>query len=51
MINAGLSADPCRRPSFGAILALLEANDFRIADGIDSASVSAFVRVVEAAEP
>jgi hypothetical protein len=51
LIDTGLSADPCRRPSFGAILAILEANDFAIADGIDSAKVSAFVRVVEAAEP
>jgi hypothetical protein len=51
LIDAGLSADPCRRPSFGAILARLEANGFAIADGIDSAKVSAFVGAVEAAEP
>jgi hypothetical protein len=51
LINAGLSADPCIRPSFGAILARLEAKDFAIAGGVDSANVSAFVRVREAAEP
>jgi hypothetical protein len=44
LVNAGLSADPCRRPSFGAILARLEGNGFAIADGIDSANISTFIR-------
>jgi hypothetical protein len=51
LIEGGLSADPCDRPSFGAILARLEANCFEIVEGVDSDAVSAFVRAVEAAEP
>jgi hypothetical protein len=51
LIDDALSEDPWRRPCFGAIMARLEANDFAIADGIDSAKVSVFVRIVEAAEP
>jgi hypothetical protein len=51
LINAGLSAIPSNRLSFGAILARLEANRFDIVEGVDSEAVSAFVRGVEAAEP
>jgi hypothetical protein len=51
LIEAGLSADPRRRWSFGAIVAGLEANRFEIEEGVDSEAVSAFVRAVEGAEP
>jgi hypothetical protein len=46
-----LSAQPSQRPSFGAIIARLEANRFEIEKGVDSEPVSAFVRAVEADEP
>jgi hypothetical protein len=51
LIANGLSARPSRRPSFGAIIARLEANRFAIKDGVDWKAVSAFIRAVEAAEP
>jgi hypothetical protein len=51
LIADGLSAQPSQRPSFGAIIARLEAKRFEIEKGIDSEAVSAFVRAVEAAEP
>jgi hypothetical protein len=43
-----MSRDPSNRPSFGAILAALEADRFEIAAGVDSAAVSVFVRAVKA---
>jgi hypothetical protein len=51
LIEAGLSANPSNRLSFGTILAVLEAECFKIVEGVDSEVVSAFVRAVEAAEP
>jgi hypothetical protein len=51
LIADGLSAQPSHRPSFGAIIARLEANRFEIEEGVDSEAVWAFVRAVEAAEP
>jgi hypothetical protein len=51
LTKAGLSANPCDRPSFGAILTRLEADSFQIVEGVDSEAVWAFVRAVEAAEP
>jgi hypothetical protein len=51
LIAKGLSEQPSPRPSFGAIMARLEANRFEIEDGVDSEAVSAFVRAVETAEP
>jgi hypothetical protein len=51
LIANGLSAQPFQRPSFGATIARFEANRFEIEEGVDSESVSAFVRAVEAAEP
>jgi hypothetical protein len=47
----GLSAQPSQRPSFGALIARLEANRFALEGGVDWEEVSAFVRAVEAAEP
>jgi hypothetical protein len=51
LIADGLSPEPSRRPSFGAIIATLEAERFEIDEGVDSEAVLAFVRAVEAAEP
>jgi hypothetical protein len=51
LIKDGLSQDPSNRPSLGALVARLEATDFKIVEGIDSAAVSAFVRAVGAAKP
>jgi hypothetical protein len=51
LIADGLSAQPSRRPSFGAMIARLEAKRFEIGEGVDSEVVCTFVRSVEAAEP
>jgi hypothetical protein len=51
LIANGLSERPSQRPSFGAIIARLQANRFEIEYDVDWEAVSAFVRAVEAAEP
>jgi serine/threonine protein kinase len=50
LIESGLSANPRERPSFDDISEALKENYFRIADGIDSDEVSAFVSLVESSE-
>jgi hypothetical protein len=50
LIGSGLSANPRERPSFNDISEALKNNYFRIADGVDSDEVSAFVSLVESSE-
>jgi serine/threonine protein kinase len=50
LIESGLSANPRERPSFEDISEALKENYFRIADGVDSDEVSAFVNLVESSE-
>jgi serine/threonine protein kinase len=50
LIVSGLSANPRERPSFDDISEVQKENYFRIADGVDSGEVSAFVSLVESSE-
>jgi serine/threonine protein kinase len=50
LIESGLSAKPSKRPSFNDISEALKKNSFRIADGVDTDEVSAFVSLVESSE-
>jgi hypothetical protein len=50
LIESGLSANPRERPSFDDISETLKENYFRIADGVDSDEVSAFVISLECSE-
>jgi serine/threonine protein kinase len=50
LIESGLSANPRERPSFADISEVLKENCFRIADGVDSDEVSAFVSLVKSSE-
>jgi hypothetical protein len=50
IIKSGLSANPRERPSFNDISEALKENCFRIADGVNSDEVSAFVSLIESTE-
>jgi hypothetical protein len=50
LILSGLSTNPNDRPSFNAIIGILEDNDFRIVDEVDSEAVFAFFDSVELSE-
>jgi serine/threonine protein kinase len=50
LIQSGLSANPRERPSFNDISEVMKENCFRIADGVDSDEVSAFVSLIESSE-
>jgi hypothetical protein len=50
LIEPGLSINPRERPSFHDLSEALKENCFRIADGVDSGKVSAFVSLVESSE-
>jgi hypothetical protein len=50
LIESGLSANPREKPSFDDISEALKENNFKIADGVDSDEVSAFVSLVECSE-
>jgi hypothetical protein len=50
LIGSGLSANPRERISFDDISKAPKENYFRIADGVDSDEVSAFVSLVESTE-
>jgi serine/threonine protein kinase len=50
MIRFGQSTNPNDRSSFNTIFKVLKANRFRIAEGVDSEAVSAFVSSVESSE-
>jgi hypothetical protein len=49
LIEGGLRPMGGRELSFVAIIETLEANDFRIVSGVDSAAVSEFVSAIESA--
>jgi hypothetical protein len=50
LIESRLSANPRERPSFNDIFDALKKNCFKIAGGVDSDEVSAFVSLVESSE-
>jgi hypothetical protein len=50
LIESGLSTNPRERSSFNDISEVLKKNYFRIADGVDSDDLSAFVSLVESSE-
>jgi serine/threonine protein kinase len=50
MILSGLTTNPSDRPSFQAIFQILKANNFKIAEEVDSEAVFAFVGSVESSE-
>jgi hypothetical protein len=50
LIESGLSANPRERPSCDGRCEALKENSFRIADGVDSDEVSAFISRVESSE-
>jgi hypothetical protein len=50
LIESGVSTSPSQRVSFNDVSETLKTNYFRIADGVDSNEVSAFVSLVESSE-
>jgi hypothetical protein len=50
LIESELSTNPQERPSFYEVFEAPKKNYFRIADGVDSDEVSAFVSLVESSE-